>query len=189
MRDDRAVTPDPIALQPDRALDLHEAGDRLRELAFLHDIAQLATLARDWDELMRTIVEGTTAALGVEVCSFYLADRDGRRLTLEGTNGLDSSQVGKVSLAWGEGVTGRVAESRRPIAIEDVTRDDRFSWVRGFDVEALAGMLSVPLDLARRGGGRAQRPDPRGPALRPRMRSSSCGRSRRCSRASSRRAD
>ena len=42
-------------------------------------------------------------------------------------------------------VTGRVAESRRPIAIEDVTRDDRFSWVRGFDVEALAGMLSVPL--------------------------------------------
>ena len=145
MRDDRAVTSDPIALQPDDALDLHEAGDRLRELAFLHDIAQLATLARDWDELMRTIVEGTTAALGVEVCSFYLADRDGRRLTLEGTNGLDVSQVGKVSLAWGEGVTGRVAESRQPIAIEDVTRDDRFSWVRGFDVEALAGMLSVPL--------------------------------------------
>jgi hypothetical protein len=27
---------------------------RLDELAFLHDIAQLATLARDWDELMRS---------------------------------------------------------------------------------------------------------------------------------------
>jgi signal transduction histidine kinase len=120
-------------------------GDRLRELAFLHDIAQVATLARDWDELMRTIVEGTTAAMGVQVCSFYLADRDGRRLTLEATNGLDRAQVGKVSLAFGEGVTGRVAESRRPIAIEDVTKDDRFSWIRGFDVEALAGMLSVPL--------------------------------------------
>ena len=37
------------------------------------------------------------------------------------------------------------AESRRPIAVEDVTVDDRFAWVRGFDVEALAGMLSVPL--------------------------------------------
>jgi signal transduction histidine kinase len=125
--------------------DLHDAGDRLRELAFLHDIAQVATLARDWDELMRTIVEGTTAAMGVEVCSFYLAERDGRRLTLEATNGLDRSQVGKVSLPWGEGVTGRVAATREPIAIEDVTKDERFSWVRGFDVEALAGMLSVPL--------------------------------------------
>ena len=46
----------------------------LDELAFLNEIAQLATQARDWDELMRSIVDGTTAAMGVEVCSFYLAD-------------------------------------------------------------------------------------------------------------------
>ena len=117
----------------------------VRELAFLHEIAQLATQARDWDELMRSIVDGTTAAMGVEVCSFYLADRERTRLTLAATNGLDRSQVGKVSLAWGEGITGRVAASRTPIAVEDVTRDERFAWVRGFDIEGLAGMLSVPL--------------------------------------------
>ena len=127
------------------AVDLHEAGDRLRELAFLHEIAQLATLARDWDELMITIVERTTVAMDVEVCSFYLAERERSRLTLAATNGLDRSQVGKVSLGWGDGITGRVAASRQPIAVDDVTKDDRFSWVRGFDVEALAGMLSVPL--------------------------------------------
>jgi phosphotransferase system enzyme I (PtsP) len=87
---------------------------RLDELAFLHDIAQLATLARDWDELMRSIVDGTTAAMGVDVCSFYLADHEGMRLTLAATNGLDRSQVGRVSLGWGEGITGRVAETRTP---------------------------------------------------------------------------
>src|SRR6476659_10122433 len=118
---------------------------RVRELAFLHEIAQLATQARDWDELMRSIVDGTTAAMGVEVCSFYLADHEKTRLTLAATNGLDRSQVGKVSLAWGEGITGRVAAARTPIAAEDVTRDARFAWVRGFDIEDLAGMLSVPL--------------------------------------------
>ena len=125
--------------------DLHEAGDRLLELSFLHEIAQLATQARDWDELMRTIVDGTTAAMDVAVCSFYLADREKMRLTLAATNGLDRSQVGKVSMAWGQGITGRVAESCTPIAVDDVTVDPRFSWVRGFDIEALAGMLSVPL--------------------------------------------
>ena len=88
---------------------------RLRELAFLHDIAQLATQARDWDELMRAIVDGATTALGVEVCSFYLADRDQPRLTLAATNGLDRSQVGRVSLGFGEGITGRVADSREPM--------------------------------------------------------------------------
>jgi signal transduction histidine kinase len=118
---------------------------RLRELAFLHEIAQLATLARDWDELMRTIVDRTTAAMGVEVCSFYLADRDRKRLTLAATNGLDRTQVGRVSLALGEGITGRVAAAREPIAVADVTRDPRFSWVRGFDIEGLHAMLSVPL--------------------------------------------
>src|SRR6476659_3612670 len=118
---------------------------RVRELAFLHEIAQLATQARDWDELMRSIVDGTTAAMGVEVCSFYLADHEKTRLTLAATNGLDRSQVGSVSLAWGEGITGRVAATRRPIAVEDVTTDDRFAWVRGFDIEDLAGMVSVPL--------------------------------------------
>ena len=120
--------------------------DQLRELAFLNDIAQLATLARDWDELMRSIVDGTTVAMGVEVCSFYLADHERTRLTLAATNGLDRSQVGKVSLAWGQGITGRVAATRQPIAVDDVTVDDRFAWVRGFDIEALAGMLSVPLE-------------------------------------------
>jgi signal transduction histidine kinase len=118
---------------------------RLEELAFLHEIAQLATLARDWDELMRTIVDRTTVAMDVQVCSFYLSDRDRTRLTLAATNGLDRTQVGRVSLAFGEGITGRVAATREPIAVEDVTRDPRFSWVRGFDIEGLHAMLSVPL--------------------------------------------
>jgi signal transduction histidine kinase len=122
-----------------------DAPDRLRELSFLNEIAQLATLARDWDELMRTIVDGTTVAMGVEVCSFYLPDRERIRLTLAATNGLDRAQVGRVSLAFGQGITGRVAATRQPIAVRDVTVDDRFAWVRGFDVEALAGFLSVPL--------------------------------------------
>ena len=94
---------------------------------------------------MRSIVDGTTAAMGVEVCSFYLADHEKTRLTLAATNGLDRTQVGTVSLAWGEGITGRVAASRTPIAVEDVATDGRFAWVRGFDIEGLAGMLSVPL--------------------------------------------
>ena len=118
---------------------------RFDELAFLHEIASLATLARDWDELMRSIVDGTTAAMGVEVCSFYLADHEKTRLTMAATNGLDRSQVGKVSLPWGTGITGRVAASRQPIAVVDVTKDERFSWVRGFDIEGLTAMLSVPL--------------------------------------------
>ncbi len=118
---------------------------REAQLAFLHEFAQLLTGTRDWDELMRALVDGTTEALGVEVCSFYLLDRDGARLTLAATNGLDPGQVGRVSLAVGEGITGRAAQAREPVSTEDVTLDPRFSWVRGFDVQGLHAMLSMPL--------------------------------------------
>src|SRR3954467_6511303 len=90
---------------------------RLGELAFLHGFAQLATLARDWDELMRTIVDRTTEALRVEVCSFYPAARGGQRPTPAATNGLDRTQVGQVSLAFGEGVTGSAAKRRKPVQV------------------------------------------------------------------------
>jgi signal transduction histidine kinase len=81
----------------------------------------------------------------VEVCSLYLLDRDGARLTLAATNGLDVGQVGKVSLAMGEGITGRAAASRTPVSTRDVSTDPRFSWVRGFDIAGLRAMLSMPL--------------------------------------------
>jgi signal transduction histidine kinase len=115
------------------------------QLAFLHEFAQLATQARDWDALMRTVVDRTTLAMRVEVCSFYLLDRDGMRLTLAATNGLDREQVGRVSLGIGEGITGRSAEWRRPVQTRDVQHDERFRWVRGFDISHLHAMLSVPL--------------------------------------------
>ena len=130
---------------PSRLTHSRRATDRLRQLAFLHEFAQLATKARDWDELMRTLVDRTTVAMGVEVCSFYLLDRTGERLTLAATNGLDTTQVGRVSLAIGQGITGRAAAERSPVTSPDVTTDPRFSWVRGFDIADLHAMLSVPL--------------------------------------------
>lgn len=118
---------------------------RLHELAALQELTRLATLARDWDELMRTIIERTTDVFGVEVCSFYLMDGSGTRLTLAATNGLDRAHVGQVSLAVGEGITGTVAATREPIQVRDVSADPRFRWVRGYDLAGLTSMLSVPL--------------------------------------------
>ncbi len=117
----------------------------LRELAYLHEFAQLAAQARDWDELMRTLVDRTTDAFHVEVCSFYLLDHATGRLTLAATNGLDRELVGKVSLALGEGVTGAAAANNEPIVVPDVRNDPRFKYLRGFDLAGLTSMLSVPL--------------------------------------------
>ena len=120
--------------------------DPVAELRFLHQILRLATTARTWEELLETVVDGTRDALHASVSSLYLLDRDGEYLTLAATNGLDRHHIGRARVRLGEGITGRVAASRDPIAIADVRADDRFLWVRGLDQRRfVASMLSVPL--------------------------------------------
>ena len=118
---------------------------KIRELSFLHEFAKLLTTARNWDELMRTIVDRTTDALDVEVCSVYLRERHEARLRLAATNGLDRDQIGRVTMGLGEGLTGRAAETGQPVASPDVRVDPRFKWVPDFDQSQFTSMLSVPL--------------------------------------------
>ncbi|MGD0248445.1 MAG: ATP-binding protein [Candidatus Limnocylindrales bacterium] len=137
--------PPGYAVAPAQAETEFDSERKLRELSFLHEFAKLLTTARNWDELMRTIVDRTTDALSVEVCSVYLMDRDAARLRLAATNGLDRDQIGSVTLAVGEGLTGRAALICRPVLSPDVRVDPRFKWVPGFDQSQFVSMLSVPL--------------------------------------------
>ena len=122
------------------------AEEQLDQLRFLHRVARLATTAETWEELLETVVDETRDALRASVSSLYLLDRDGENLTLAATNGLDRFQIGRAQVPFGGGVTGRVAATREPIVIPDVSHDDRFLWVRGIDQRRfIASMLSVPL--------------------------------------------
>ena len=120
----------------------------------------MATTASTWEELLETVVDETRDALRASVSSLYLLDRDAENLTLAATNGLDRFQIGRARVPFGGGVTGRVAATREPLVIPDISTDDRFLWVRGLDQKRfITSMLSVPARLERSDGRRAQRPD------------------------------
>jgi signal transduction histidine kinase len=122
------------------------AEEQLDQLRFLHRVARMATTASTWEELLETVVDETRDALRASVSSLYLLDRDAENLTLAATNGLDRFQIGRARVPFGAGVTGRVAETREPLVIPDVSQDERFLWVRGIDQRRfIASMLSVPL--------------------------------------------
>src|ERR671937_869566 len=118
---------------------------KLRELSFLHEVAQLASSARDWDEMLRIVIDRTTDAMRVEVSSLYLLERREGVLRLVATNGLNRKYIGKATLRVGEGITGWVANARVPAAVRQVRADPRFKWIPGVDEERFTSMLSVPL--------------------------------------------
>jgi signal transduction histidine kinase len=121
--------------------------NQLAELTFLQDLTRLVTTAGTWDELMQTIVDRSTSALGCQVCSLYLLDRDGRRLTLAATNGVDRQHIGVAWLALGQGITGLAAMDRQPVVSTDLRNDPRCAWIRGVDHERFSSMMAVPLVL------------------------------------------
>ncbi len=120
----------------------------LQELSFLHEVAQLASSARDWDEMLRIVIDRTNAALRAEVSSLYLLERREGILRLVATNGLNRRGIGKVTLRLGEGITGWVANARVPLAVRDVRNEPRWKRVATVDADRFRSMLSVPL-LAR----------------------------------------
>ena len=71
---------------------------KIRELSFVRDIAQLAASTRDWDEMLRIVIERTTDIMGAEVASLYLVERREGLLRLVATNGLNPRGIGRATL-------------------------------------------------------------------------------------------
>src|SRR5206468_4313193 len=116
-----------------------------RELNFLVRLAQAAASTQISDELLQLIIRETTSAIGTDVCSLYLLTPD-RQLLLTATNGLNENMVGKVTMKVGEGITGWVADSRRPAVVLEVSREPHWKWVPGLDGDRFHSMASVPIE-------------------------------------------
>jgi sugar diacid utilization regulator/putative methionine-R-sulfoxide reductase with GAF domain len=117
-----------------------------RELSFLVRLAQGAASTQRPDELLELIIREATSAMGIDVCSLYLLTPPGRDLLLTATNGLNEAMVGKVVMRVGEGITGWVAETRRPAVVPDVNQEPHWKWVPGLDEDRFRSMLSVPIE-------------------------------------------
>src|SRR2546428_12543680 len=122
-----------------------DAERKLRELSFLHEVAQLASSARDWDEMLRIVIGRTTDAMGAEVSSLYLLERSDGTLRLVATNGLNRGGIGRPTLRGGEGIVGRGANARVPLAARDVRTEPRWEWGPEVDEKRFTSMPSGPL--------------------------------------------
>src|SRR6266404_4606756 len=134
-----AARTNPIDLESDGSL-------AARELSFLVKLAQAAASTQNPDELLALIIGEATSAMGTDVCSLYLLTPPGREMLLTATNGLNEKMIGKVVMRVGEGITGWVAETRRPAVVPEVRKEPHWKWVPGLDEDRFQSMLSVPIE-------------------------------------------
>jgi phosphotransferase system enzyme I (PtsP) len=85
--------------------------------------------------------------LHADACSIYLTDADLRHLTLRATKGLDPACVGRVQLAFGEGLVGYSVERGEPLAAERARDHPRFRYFPESGEERFSSLLVAPIRL------------------------------------------
>lgn len=124
--------------------DATRRAERLRELA---EVEQLVTESLVVDDVLRRIAQATARLLGSPVVQVWTADTAERVLRLQATavepGGVDVRMPRTVR--FGDGVAGRVAETKAPIYVSDVAHDPRAlsaAWARE---TGIGHLLSVPI--------------------------------------------
>ncbi|WP_197374369.1 GAF domain-containing sensor histidine kinase [Mycolicibacterium baixiangningiae] len=117
-----------------------------RELALLRELIQAASSGPGVEPLAAAAARMITAATGTDVCFVHVLDDSDRSLTLAGATPPFDSQIGKIRLPLGQGISGWVASHREPVVIgHDKESDPRylpFESLRGRD---FTSMVSVPM--------------------------------------------
>lgn len=103
-----------------------QADREQKEIITLEEISMLASSDYDLDEVLNMVVEKTARRLGVDICSIYLWD--GEYLVLRATYGLSKEAVGKARLKIGEGITGSAVQEKKPLLIDDISKDPRYRY-------------------------------------------------------------
>ncbi|MGW0161083.1 GAF domain-containing sensor histidine kinase [Mycobacterium sp. NPDC003323] len=117
-----------------------------RELALLRELIEATSRGPGVEPLAAAAARMITDATATDVCFVHVLDDTERSLTLTGATPPFDSQVGKIRLPLGQGISGWVASNREPVVIEhDKESDPRylpFESLRGSD---FTSMVSVPM--------------------------------------------
>ena len=114
-------------------------------LHLLEDIDALSSHAHDLRGTLQEITQIIAQRMGTDVCSLYLLDSKGERLTLWATTGLDQTAVGKVSLDKHEGLTGLVIETQEPVVAPDAMTHERNKYFPETGEERFHSFLGLPM--------------------------------------------
>ncbi|HSX51975.1 MAG TPA: phosphoenolpyruvate--protein phosphotransferase [Cellvibrio sp.] len=110
----------------------------------LRSIVQEVNAARDMKTALAIIVTRVKQVMATHVCSVYLRDAKGDYV-LMATDGLNADAVGKVRLAAGEGLVGRVVVREEPINLEHAEAHPSYQYFPETGEERYSSFLGVPI--------------------------------------------
>jgi PAS domain S-box-containing protein len=123
-----------------------EADRRLRELEALYEADETLHRSLRLQDVLQALVDLATDILDADKTTVLVWDARHERLIPGATRGFRPESVARMSHALGEGITGRVALTRQPIAVQHVPSDPRVAH-HVTDPEGIRSLLHVPIQV------------------------------------------
>ncbi len=115
-----------------------------QQLMVLQKISSLMVRKLSLREVLQSIVKLVIDAMHGDACLLYLIDA--RELVLCASDRPHPSEIGRIRLKIGEGLTGWVAKERRMVAISrEASKDPRFRFFHDLPEDTFEAFLSVPV--------------------------------------------
>lgn len=127
----------------ERTRELQDEKDRL---ATIHQISVEVSSTLDLDSLLETSLQILADITRAERASIMLVEQDGSLLVTRKVLGVEGDPQNYVRFPIGSGIAGWVAQYRKGVIIDDVSKDERWVAAPGMSVRRREGaMTAVPL--------------------------------------------
>ena len=120
---------------------------KIKELELLYRVGQILDESMDMRNVLRPVMNTLGDYMGFKHATVTLYNRQTGEISIELATGLSPLQTKKGRYKVGEGITGKVVETGKPIVVPDVTKDPRFLDRTGRGKSAEKGFICVPISI------------------------------------------
>src|SRR6266566_3813530 len=139
-------TDNPEQLRKENAELLSALETSREENALLNDVISTISSTLKLDEVLSHLVDTIVRAISCHAAFIYLYNKEKDRLVLASTTEQYQHQVGKITLALGEGTTGWVGLTLKPLILKDEALEDpRFRYFPDLEEEKFQSTMTVPI--------------------------------------------
>ncbi len=97
-----------------------------KELLLLFELSQTLGRSMDLRDVAGRVLRSAAEHMGLLRGTLTLLNRKTGEILIEAAHGLSSSQMGRGRYKFGEGVTGKVVQTGRPVTVPDIAREPLF---------------------------------------------------------------
>lgn len=109
------------------------------------NICNIANSATSTTDLLEDSLKQTVGLFGASRGSIFILNESGQELILESAQGMAKDEQATMVKKMGEGIIGHVAEIKKPIFVEDIDKDSRFSKYKSNKNYLTPSFICAPL--------------------------------------------